>query len=312
MKNTNSFAKTVKEEIVSQNYKNERLLAILSSFTRVNGSLLIKHKQESVQLRIENSKIAKFIYLSMQKVFNVKPNISYLKRNNLAKSTCYIITINDAKILEKMHIHFLDNEIDKAFTSNKERIGGFLAGAFLATGSVNSPISSNYHLEVSFNDYEYARAFINLVKKHKENVFNLKITKRRDKYIVYLKRSDQIVNFLVLIGATNACLYFEDTRVDRDFTNQTNRLNNLDTANYQKTVKAAKNDIKIINKLIKKNGLANLGNDKVVLLATLRIKYPDDTLENLAEKMSEELGDVVTKSNINHILRAFRLEGRNL
>ncbi|MCQ2794732.1 MAG: hypothetical protein MJ214_00775, partial [Bacilli bacterium] len=63
---------------------------------------------------------------------------------------------------------------------------------------------------------------------------------------------------------------------------------------------------------IKKNGLANLGNDKVILLATLRIKYPEDTLEGLAEKMSEELGDVVTKSNINHILRAFRVEGRNL
>ena len=152
----------------------------------------------------------------------------------------------------------------------------------------------------------------NLQAYHKENVFNLKITKRRDKYIVYLKRSDQIVNFLVLMGATNACLYFEDTRVDRDFTNQTNRLNNLDTANYQKTVKAAKNDIRIINKLIKKNGLANLGSDKVILLATLRLKYPEDTLDNLAERMSNELGDVVTKSNINHILRAFRLEGRNL
>ncbi len=312
MKNTNSFAKIVKEEIVSQKYREERLLAILSSFTRVNGSLIIKKNNESVVLKIENSKIAKFIYLSMQKVFGIKPNISYLKRNNLGKSTCYVITINDSKILDKMKIHFLDNEIDKYFTSNTERIGGYLAGSFLASGSVNSPRSSNYHLEVSFSELEYAKAFLSLVKKHKENVFNLKINKRRDKYIVYLKRSDQIVNFLVLIGATNACLYFENTRVDRDFTNQTNRLSNLDTANYKKSLNAAKKDIKIIKALIKRDGLANLGNDKVIMLATLRIKYPEDSLKNLAEKMSEELGEEVSKSNINHILRAFRDEGRNL
>ncbi|MCQ2791992.1 MAG: DNA-binding protein WhiA [Bacilli bacterium] len=312
MKDTNSFAKTVKEEIVSQNYQDDRLLAILSSFTRVNGSLLIKHKKMSVQLRIENSKIAKFIYAAFQRIFQIKPNISYLKKNNLNKNTCYLINLDDEKILEKLHINFLGNKVDNYFAGNKEKISGYLAGSFLASGSVNSPRSSNYHLEVSLNDYEYAKSFVSLVKKYKEVVFNLKITKRRDKYIVYLKRSDQIVNFLVLIGATNACLYFEDTRVGRDFDNMTNRLSNLDTANYQKTIKAAKNDIKIINKLIKKNGLANLGNDKVILLATLRIKYPDDTLENLAEKMSDELGDVVTKSNINHILRAFREEGKNL
>lgn len=312
MKKSNSFARSVKEEIVSKKYSSERLLAILSSFTRNNGSLVIKNKKESVVLKIENSKIAKFIYTTLQKLCTVKPEISYLKKNNLGKNTCYVISINDSRLLERFHIHFLDNEIDKYFSANAERIGGFIAGAFLATGSVNSPQSSNYHLEVNFNDLDYAKSFINLVKKYKNTSFSLKIIKRREKYVVYIKRSDQIVDFLVLIGATDACLYFEDTRIDRDVSNIANRYKNLDTANYQKTMKAAKNDIKIINKLIKKKGLANLGSEKVILLASLRIKHPEDSLDELAEKLSEELGVDVTKSNVNHILRAFRLEGRNL
>lgn len=312
MKTNNSFAKIVKEEIISREYKDERLLSILSGFIRDNGVLRIRNKKDIIVVQIDNPKIAKFIYLSVAKIFNEKPQIQHLKKRKLNKDVSFVINITNPVLINKLHIHLIDNEIDKYFYQNSERIGGYLAGTFLASGSVNSPKSSNYHLEASFNDEEYAKSVIELAKKYEATTFNIKTTQRRDRHVIYLKRSDQIVDFLALIGATNACLDFENTRIDRDVMNVTNRLKNLDTANYEKTIKASKNDIKIINKLIKKKGLANLGSEKVILLASLRVKYPEDTLEDLAEKMSEELHTDVSKSNINHILRAFRLEGRNL
>lgn len=312
MKNTNSFAKSVKEEIVSKTYNHDSLIAILSSFTRLNGSLIIHKNKESILLKIENPKIAKFIYSSFQELFNEKPKIEYLKKKNFSKNTCYFIILSDSNLINKLHIHLLDNEIDKYFTCNSNRIIGYLTGSFLANGSVNSPLTSNYHLETSFNELENAKSYINLVKKFKSTNFDFKVSKRRKKYITYLKRSDQITDFLILIEAKNAALFFVDSIADRDLTSNANRLKNLDTANYRKTIKAANNDIKIINRLIKKKGFAKLGSEKAVLLASLRIKYPEDTLEELANKMSEELKEVITKSNINHLLRAFRLEGRNL
>jgi DNA-binding protein WhiA len=64
--------------------------------------------------------------------------------------------------------------------------------------------------------------------------FNSKIVARRKEWVVYLKRSDEISDFLILIGAKEACLQFENVRVDRDFANVDNRLRNIDTANYGK------------------------------------------------------------------------------
>jgi len=312
MKLQNSFTKEVKEEIVSNTYSKERLLAILSAFTRVNASLVMRNKNDYIVYRIENSKIAKFIYGIINKLFKITPSISYLKKTNLYKNTCYLISVPNKNILDKLHIDFLEDKIDKSFSKTSESLGGYIAGVFLASGSVNSPRNSNYHLEVSFNNKNFANQFIKLIKKYKEVNFVGKIIKRREKYVVYIKRSDWISDFLILIGATDATLYYESIRVDRDVSNYSNRQANLDTANYAKTVKSAKKDITIINKLIKKFGLANLGSEKVITLASLRVKHPEASLEELASLLSKELREDITKSNVNHILRALREEGKNL
>lgn len=308
----NSFTQDVKEEIVSNKYLKERLISILSAFAKVNGVLSIKNKNEYIVLKIENNKIAKFIYSSIQKVFKINPIISYLKKGNLNKNTSYEISIINKGLLNKFHINILDNKIDKYFSENEDRIGGYLAGTFLSSGSVNSPRSSNYHLEVSFTNLIYAKNFINFLAKYKQASFNFKTIKRREKYVCYLKRSDQIVDFLVLIGATNACLYFESIRVARDVNNNQNRQTILDTYNYQKIIKSSNKDVSIINKLIKKKGLVNLGSEKVAILASLRVKHPEASLSELARLLSSELNVEVSKSNVNHILRALRNEGRNL
>ncbi|MCQ2753008.1 MAG: DNA-binding protein WhiA [Bacilli bacterium] len=312
MNNQSSFATAVKEEIASRSYQNERLLAIVSAFTRINGTLVIKDKREYILLKLENSKIAKFLYASIQKLFQISPTISYLKKKSFHQNTCYLISVESAHLLNQLHIDFLESKIDKSFAKNTETIGGYLAGAFLASGSVNSPRSSNYHLEIACNDLSYAKWFTRLMSKYHDSSFMAKIIKRRDKYIVYLKRSDQISDFLVLVGATDACLYFENTRVDRDYANVLNRMQNLDTANLSKTLKTAKQDIKIINKLIKRDGLVNLGSEKMITLCELRIKYPEASLDELATHLSKAMGETVSKSNVNHLLRALREEGKNL
>ena len=43
---------------------------------------------------------------------------------------------------------------------------------------------------------------------------------------LYLKKSDLISSFLVLIGAVEMCMTFENTRVERDFKNIGNRMLN--------------------------------------------------------------------------------------
>lgn len=305
MRTTQSFTQKVKDELCHNQYDSfERLKALLSAYIRINGSIIFQNKQSSLLLETENAKIAKFVYQQINHLYNSDAHLSFYR--NQRKRATYAITIDDKaeEIITDLEISFLEGKIAKSIVFNDDMIGGYLAGAFLASGSVNSPRSSNYHFEIALNDENYAKWFLKLIEKYKGGSFNPKIIKRRDNFVIYLKKSDQIADFLILMGATDASLEFENIRIDREFANIGNRLQNLDTANYAKTMKSSKKqiaDLLVIDKIL---GVNNLANEKQRLLANIRLEHEDATMDELASLMSERLDKVVTKSNINHLFRA--------
>jgi hypothetical protein len=303
---TISFTRKVKEEIVTKPFSEERLRSLVAAFIKVNGRMEIKNRHVAILLQTENAKIAKFIYLIIQQIYGINVRFSYEKTMKFKKRTTYNIIIDQEAeyIMGDLEISFLEGKIAKSIVFNDDMIGGYLAGAFLASGSVNSPRSSNYHFEIALNDENYAKWFLKLIEKYKGGSFNPKIIKRRDNFVIYLKKSDQIADFLILMGATDASLEFENIRIDREFANIGNRLQNLDTANYAKTMKSSKKqiaDLLVIDKIL---GVNNLANEKQRLLANIRLEHEDATMDELASLMSERLDKVVTKSNINHLFRA--------
>ena len=140
--------------------------------------------------------------------------------------------------------------------------------------------------------------------RYKPVEFTPKVVERRGKYVVYLKKSQQIVDLLSLMGATNTTLEFESIRIDRDFSAIGNRLQNLDYANYNKTTASSDRqveDIKLIDQVL---GIEHVQNKKQQLLMRLRLEHDDASLNELARLMSEELEENVSRSNINHLFRA--------
>ena len=154
------------------------------------------------------------------------------------------------------------------------------------------------------NDENYMKWFLKLFSKLKSGEFNVKSIKRRNQYVVYLKRSQQITEFLILIGVTNTALEFENVRISRDFSNIGNRLSNLDSANYAKTVGASSKqieDIKILDKIV---GIDKIENVKQRELMKLRLENEDMSLQELADRLSEILNTNISRSNVNHLFRA--------
>lgn len=301
-----SFTSNVKEEITLARFSIDHLRALLAAFIKINGSLNFANKKASISLKTENAKIAKFIYSTLQHVYKVGVRFAYLKAMNFKRKTVYHLYIeNDVEhILDDLEISFLDGKIAKNMIASDDMIAGYLAGAFLASGSVNSPHSSNYHLEIALNDANYAKWFLHLFSRYHGGQFTPKTVMRRNYSIVYLKRSDQIADFLILIGATNSALDYENIRIDRDFANIGNRLQNLDVANLDKTMNAAKRqieEIKIIEKAL--GSLDNLLNPKLTTLMRLRLEHDDCSLQELAFLLSKELDEPISRSNINHMLR---------
>ena len=173
-------------------------------------------------------------------------------------------------------------------------LAAIVKGAFLGAGSVNDP-NKQYHLEITFGENNNAEYILNLCKQF--GVF-LKIMETKDRVVLYIKEAEEISKFLALIGSNKGVLAFEDIRITKEIKNNVNRLVNCETANLNRVVNAAVdqiNDIKLLKKLNKFEELP----DYLKRVAHLRLENPDASLKTLGEMLEKPLG----KSGVNHRLQ---------
>ncbi|MFA6666998.1 MAG: DNA-binding protein WhiA [Bacilli bacterium] len=304
MDNPISFTQQIKEELTNLPFNETKDRSVLSAFIRSSGSVVISHNQTKLVLKTENNKVAKYIYVLLKTIFPMAElSFSYRCMMQFYKSTQYLININTnvEDILSSLKIDFLDSKIPYDLTDKELKIKGYLEGLFLYNGTCSNPKSSNYHLEMYTSDEAFTDAILKLIHKIKDLEFDFKTIKRRSNYIVYLKKSDQISDFLAYLEANDCCLLFENVRVNRDFANVSNRLINMDTYNLKKTLKISNEQIEDIKQIDKSLGLKNISNEKLRELCYLRLENKDLTYKELAALLSKKLNKEVSKSNVNHL-----------
>jgi DNA-binding protein WhiA len=307
-KKPSSFTSLVKEEIITKPFSDQRLRALLAAFVKVNGRYLITNKATSLDIKTENAKLAKFLYLTIQKLFHAGTRFAYTRPMRFAKRVTYHVLIDtDAdNVLEALGLSFENQMTMRQLLKNEDEIAGYLSGVFLSCGSVNDPESSNYHLELASIDEALLEEVLHLLLRLKNTVFGFKMTKRRHQSVLYLKRSDQIADFMILLGATDSTLEFENVRVARDFANSDNRWQICETANMKKTISSAQEQIENIEFLDKVIGIDNFPSEKMLALARLRLEDDSASMSELSNLLSKQLGYPVSKSNINHLFRAIK------
>ena len=299
---TITFASSVKEEIAANPRNNLEKRALLASFLKINGHVRLGNKTQII-LDSESAQTAKLLYGFLHELYGVSIRFSYTRAAGFLKRVLYHVIVDDADAilkdltLDPLGVGFPE---DPQFFENG--FAAFLAGAFLASGSVNDP-NGSYHLEIRVADEGYAQWFAKNWTRAGGHAFTPKVAQRRNHYIIYLKRSEEIGNFLILVGAQEACFHYEDVRVARDYRNVSNRLQNLDTANMGKTLYAAERQLEEINFLEEKGLIEKFNNPKIRILCRLRKENPEVSLWDLADLLSQEIAATVSKSNINHLFR---------
>ena len=186
-----------------------------------------------------------------------------------------------------LHINFamLEEECCRA---------SFLRGIFFAGGSVTDPLK-RYHLELTTSHAQASRELDALLR---ECGYPPKSVSRNGSFVTYFKQSDQIEDFLTLIGAPVAAMKIMSAKLEKDLRNSVNRRLNCDSANLDKAVLAAQEQMESIRAL-QEAGLLEQLPDKLQLTAALRLENPELTLSELAE----EFDPPVSKSCLNHRLR---------
>jgi len=165
--------------------------------------------------------------------------------------------------------------------------------AFIQSGFINDP-NKEYHLEILFRTKKKAEELKNLLQNFN---INAGTTKKGSGYITYMKDGEDIVNFLALIGANNGVLRFEETRVLKDARNNVNRIVNCETANLNKTLEAASNQIENI-KYLKQHRKFNTLPENLKEIAEIRLKNPDLSYEEIGKLLKKPL----SKSGVSHRL----------
>ena len=298
-----SFTVTIKEEIVKTESTESELIAELSGYIR-NNSIISKDK---ITMTTENNFIVERITNLIKDIFDITPKVKEIGNLNFSKNTLYEITIKDElnKVLKTLGIKednkYLDTVPEYIVGANEE-IRGYLRGVFLGSGSINDPKKSRYHMELLINKPEESVFVQKLL-----NIFDLnaKILNREKGYMIYIKEAEKISDFLRIINANKAVMYYEDVRVYRDKKNKTNRLNNCEQANMDKIIENATSQIEDIEIIEENEGLVLL-DDKVREALEYRKKYPETSLKELAEIISLETNKPITKSGLNHRLKKLK------
>jgi len=299
-----SFASRTKSELVSLNVSDCCARAELSALTRINGVLSISSHGMRIEFETQNAAIARRYVKLIRQLYDVQIDLLTRKQMRLSKANVYIIRISSHAEMIVNDLHLIDSSsiikgINPELIENQCCARAYLRGAFLASGSVNDPERSSYHLEITVFDQELAEDIKNLFNRFDLNARTLK---RKKGYIVYIKESEKISDFLRVINATNAILEFEDVRILRDMYNSANRIRNCEIANLNKTWDAAREQIDNINLIIDKFGLDILDN-KLQEVAILRLNNPEATFNELAELYYETYHKPISKSGLNHRFR---------
>lgn len=173
-------------------------------------------------------------------------------------------------------------------------VGAFLRGAFLACGTVNSP-EKNYHLEFVVPHYNLS---LDLKKFLENNDFSPKSVRRGGLYVLYFKKTEEIQNLLGIMGAARFVMEFIDVIVYKDIRNNVNRRLNFESANLNKTVNAAVQQIELIEKLKNTALFAELPKE-YRQIALLRLQNPDYSLQQIGEEMEPPM----SRSGVNYRLK---------
>lgn len=298
-----SFTSRIKNELV------ESELSKLEQVSELSG-LLKNSIDNSSKLNIttENAAIARLIFNRLKNNYDALIRVSVKKGYNYNKNYIYGLEVykNVDNIIKDLS---LDSIVPNSYLIDDEDTKrAYIRGVFLACGSVNDPKTSQYHMELSFDNLEYANFINDILDSYN---LNSKILKRDSRFIVYIKESEKITDFLRIIKATNALLYYENIRIYRNRNNKINRINNCEQANVDKIIQSAKNQIDDINCIIKRDAYQLL-DDKVKVAADYRLKYPEESLTELSRIMTMETGTSITKSGLHHRFNKIKLLAQRL
>lgn len=299
-----SYTTQIKNEISKLYNTKSEMIAELSAFVRNNGNIV----DNSIYLTTENEIILNRLVEFITALYDIHPKTDSKDNLNFSKNRLNVLVINEKVDFILQDLGYYDSNNKYLLTpptyivGANEEIRAYLRGVFLCQGSINDPKTSQYHMELLIDNPQEAVFIQKLL-----NIFDLnaKILNRYNGYMIYIKEAEKISDYLKILKANQAVLYFENVRIYHQEKNKANRLNNCEQANIDKVIQTANEQLKHIE-IIEANMGTDLLDDKTKEALYYRKKYPEASLKELSEIISLETNKPITKSGLNHRFRKIK------
>lgn len=277
-----SFSYKVKKEIINSNMKNP-LMEICGIYIFLNPDI---SSQNAV--KVENDLILK----RLKCLLTVGSSRDYFSLEEVVDGK-FILKIIKSEILEKCL------KLKDASSENLENasVSDFVKGAFLACGSVANP-EIEYHLEFNVLNENSCNLLLKILNSITFLYLDLKIIRRRDNFVLYIKSSDKITDFLTYIDSKNCSMEIMQIKMLKEVRNNVNRATNFETANLSKITNSSTVQINAIKKIKSTVGLNSLP-EHLKETAEIRLSNPYISLQEMTKLYKAP----ISKSGINHRLK---------
>jgi len=283
-----SFSSKVKSEIATLEIKKPQNI-----YAQAYGLLIFgaRIKEKFLTVSYENENVVEKLYL----LLNILSDLGNFEKNyHLTKKGFHSIKID---LSSKFCINpelIINPNISNI---SKDCIADFLAGAFLSCGSVMDP-ETDYHLEFNIPSPNLCKLLLYAISQVETIKLCPKNLERKSGFSIYIKGSEKIEDFLVLMGAKACAMEFMQTKMLKEVRNNINRNINFETANLSKITSSSSNHIKAIKKIINSNSFSSLP-PLLRETANLRTAHPYASLNELSLLHNKK----VSKSGVNHRLK---------
>ena len=244
----------------------------------------------SLILSVENGAVARLLFRLAKSAFGVSPQL-HSPETSTRGAYRLVIPLPEEGLGGAMSLSELQRGIRKRACCRRS----FLRGAFLGCGSIVDPERA-YHLEFTA-PAEVTTWIVSLLEREGVKAGHYQRSGHVP-WTAYVKRSEDIAKFLTIVGAIPALLALEELLISRDLKNNVQRAVNCETANLDRTVSTAQEQISLIQQLMELGLFADLS-EELKETASLRLDHPYASLAQLADLHDPPL----SKSAVNHRLR---------
>ncbi len=275
---------------------------------KFRGSMLLKKENETNRvffiISTGNSIVARRVHYLLKEIKHASVETSYTINPYLSNSKSYQVKISFIK--SRLNIPFLEkgelfswNPYD-LIRNDSGYFSDFLRGVFFVAGYIVDPKNS-YHFEILEKD---GSENINIIRKIMYNTLRVKagITEHKKGMKLYLKKSNDIISMLELMGSKVQLDKYERIVEQRKVKSNVNRSINFTLANAKKIGQSSANQIDAIIKIKEKNAFSHFEKD-LKELCELRMNNEDLSLAELGQMLSKPLTKSAVYNRMKKIIK---------